>query len=293
MSPLLIGMLIVGFGTSAPEIVVTVQASLDGNPGLALGNALGSNISNIGLILGLTALVAPIVVHSRVLREELPVLLAATLVLGFMISDGDLSRVEGVILLVLAVALVGWSVFESRRQGESDALAADVREAVTDQLLPKRTALLRLVIGLIGLVLSARLLVWGAVSIATQMGISQLLIGLTIVALGTSLPELAASIVAVRKNEHEIALGNVLGSNLFNTLVAVGLASFIAPTAVEPAMLNRDWMMMMALSVGLFVFGFRLGGSGRINRLEAAMLVVAFSGYMTWLVVTALGAAGA
>jgi cation:H+ antiporter len=198
MAPLLIGMLIVGFGTSAPEMLVSALASFEGASGIALGNAFGSNIANIGLIMGLTALLSPIAVHSNVLRRELPILLGVTVLVAVLLSNLMLSRLDALILLAVFAGLVFWSIRESRRE-KSDALAEEI-EAEAANALPLRPAILWTIVGLALLIASSRLLVWGAVETATALGVSDLVIGLTIVAVGTSLPELASSIIAVRRN---------------------------------------------------------------------------------------------
>ncbi|MEM9530186.1 MAG: calcium/sodium antiporter [Pseudomonadota bacterium] len=284
MSSLLIGMLIVGFGTSAPEIVVSVQSALDGSTPLAIGNALGSNVANIGLILGLVALISPITVQSKVLRRELPVLFALTGLLGWFFLDGRLNRLDAVILLGAFAALVAWSIYTSIQLSQEDSFGQEVYTTLSTKLLPLNTALFKLSVGLMALIISARVLVWGAVLVAGRLGVSELVIGLTIVAIGTSLPELAASLVAVSKGEHEIALGNVLGSNLFNTLVVIGLAGAIAPVDLGWAVLHRDWRWLFGMTGILFIFGYRRGGHGRINRFEGAALLLAFLVYMGWLV---------
>ncbi|MEE2870609.1 MAG: calcium/sodium antiporter, partial [Pseudomonadota bacterium] len=240
MPPLLIGMLIVGFGTSAPEMVVSALAALEGNPSLALGNAYGSNISNIALILGVVAVISPIAVNSAILKKELPILAVITLIAGYQLIDGNITRTDAWILIALLAVLMGWSIYAAM-SGKGDVLGGEVETDLADHPLPLKKALFWLVVGLILLVASSRLLVWGAVFIAQSLGVSDLIIGLTIVAIGTSLPELASSIAAVKKNEHDIAFGNVLGSNLFNTLGVVGIAGAISPMAVEPGVLQRDW----------------------------------------------------
>ncbi|MCG8393868.1 MAG: calcium/sodium antiporter [Pseudomonadales bacterium] len=283
MPPLLIGMLIVGFGTSAPEMVVSALAALDGNPSLALGNAYGSNISNIALILGVVAVMSPIAVNSAILRKELPVLTLVTLLAGYQLIDGHISRLDSWILLGLLAALMGWSVYAAMT-GKGGVLAGEVETDLAEHPLPLKTALFWLVVGLILLVASSRALVWGAVFIAQELGVSDLVIGLTIVAIGTSLPELASSIAAVRKNEHDIALGNVIGSNLFNTLAVVGIAGAIQPMAVESLVLQRDWTLMMALTLALFVMGYGLWGrKGQINRSNGIGLLVVYLAYMAYL----------
>ncbi len=287
MSPLLIGMVIVGFGTSAPEMVVSALASMQGNPGIALGNAYGSNITNIALILGLTALLSPIAVHSQVLRKELPILIAVTALAAFQLADGQLTRMDAIVLMVVFFVLMGWSVYQGMT-GKTDALGDEMQGEVDAYDMPLKKAVFWLIIGLVVLVLSSRLLVWGAVDIAVALGVSDLIIGLTIVAIGTSLPELASSLMAVKKGEHDIALGNVIGSNLFNTLTVVGIAGLISPMAVDPEILRRDIAVMAGLTIVLFIFAYGFRGPGRINRIEGALLLTAFIAYTTYLISTVI-----
>ncbi|MGB2130099.1 MAG: calcium/sodium antiporter [Marinobacterium sp.] len=284
MPPLLIGMVIIGFGTSAPEMVVSAFASIQGNPNLALGNGYGSNIANIALILGITALLSPIAVHSQILRKELPILTAFTLLAGYQLMDGEITRAEAVVLLVVFFMMMGWTIMQGMRQ-RGDALGNDVEQdmAGEDQMTLGK-AIFWLVLGLLLLVASSRVLVWGAVDIASAMGVSDLVIGLTVVAIGTSLPELASSIIAVRKNEHDLALGNVIGSNMFNTLAVVGIAGAIQPMTVSPEVLTRDWVVMAGLTLSLFVLGYGFRGQGRINRPEGGLLLAIFIGYTGYLV---------
>jgi len=285
MPTLLIGMVIIGFGTSAPEMVVSALAAMQGNPGLALGNGFGSNITNIALILGLTAILAPITVQSRILKAELPVLMLATLVVGALLYDLEISRTDAWIMLGLFFVIMGWSIWRGMRQPK-DALADDVAHELEEDSMPIGRALVWLFIGLALLIASSRLLVWGAVDIASALGVSDLIIGLTIVAIGTSLPELASSIIAVRKNEHDLAIGNVIGSNLFNTLAVVGIAGAIQPLGVGSEVLYRDWTVMAGLTVSLFVLGYGVLGRGRINRIEGALLVTAYAAYAGYLFYT-------
>ena len=290
MPPLLIGMLIVGFGTSAPEMVVSALAALEGNPSLALGNAYGSNISNIALILGVVAVMSPILVNSAILKKELPILVLVTLLSGYQLLDGEISRLDSWVLLAVLAVLMGWSIFAAMT-GKGEVLAGDVETEMADHPLPLKTSLFWLVVGLILLVVSSRALVWGAVFIAQSLGVSDLIIGLTIVAIGTSLPELASSIAAVRKGEHDIAFGNVLGSNLFNTLAVVGIAGAIKPMSVEAVVLQRDWSLMMGLTLVLFVMGFGLWGrKGQITRANGIGLLVVYVAYMAYLGSTMLTA---
>jgi cation:H+ antiporter len=280
---LLIGILVVGFGTSAPEMVISALAAFQGNPGLAVGNAYGSNIINIALILGIAALIKPIGFHSQILRKELPVLTAVTALAAFQLWDGILSRADAWVLLGLFGLLMSWIIVQGVR-GREDSFAIEMEQ----DLLARRTmtlgrALTWLVVGMVLLVLSSWILVWGAVGIARGLGISDLVIGLTIVAIGTSLPELASSLAAARKGEHDLAVGNVVGSNLFNTLAVVGIAGAIQPLAVDPAVLSRDVPMMAVLTLSLFLIGYGFGERGRINRLEGGVLVAAYLGYLAIL----------
>lgn len=281
--PLLIGMVIIGFGTSAPEMIVSAFAALQNNPGIALGNAFGSNITNIALILGLTALISPIAVHSQVLRKELPVLTAVTALAALQLWDGELSRRDAFILIGCFAGLMLWTMWQGLRQ-RSDSFGNELAQELEQRAMPLGSALLWLGVGLLLLIGSSRLMIWGAVEIAHIWGVSDLLIGLTIVAVGTSLPELASSVIAARKGEHDLALGNVLGSNLFNTLAVVGLAGSIQPMKIAPEVMPRDMSVMLILTVLLFILGFGFRGPGRINRYEGAVLLAGYIGYTVYLI---------
>jgi len=285
MPPLLIGMVIVGFGTSMPEMVVSTFAALQGNPGIALGNAYGSNITNIALILGLTALISPIAVHSQVLRKELPILTVVTGLAAWQLWDGSVTRVEALLLLGTFLALMGWTIWQGL-QKNTDSLAREMEQKLSAPAAPLQRAIVWLCVGLAALIISSRILVWGAVEIAHAFGVSDLIIGLTVVAIGTSLPELASSLLAVRKGEHDIALGNILGSNLFNTLAVVGIAGSIHPLSVGPEVLSRDILVMALLTLSLFLFGYGFRGGGRINRFEGGCLLACYVGYTAYLIVT-------
>jgi cation:H+ antiporter len=290
MPPLLIGMVVVGFGTSAPEMAVSALAAVQGSPGIALGNAYGSNIANIALILGITALISPIMVHSDVLRRELPILALVTLAAIILVADLAISRVDAAIHLGLFVCLMGWTILQGVRQ-KTDSLEREVAAETTLGGIPLKRAVFRLATGLAVLVLSSRALVWGAVELAQRFHVNDMVIGLTIVAIGTSLPELASSVMAARRGEHDLALGNVLGSNLFNTLAVVGIAGIIHPIAAEPAVLFRDMPVMGGLTLALFVLGYGFRGRpGRINRLEGAGLLAVYLGYTAFLVIPLLTA---
>ena len=286
MPPLLVGMVIVGFGTSAPEIVVSVMAAIDGNPGLALGNAYGSNIANIALILGVTVLIKPIMVHSAVVRKELPLLLLVTSICIFQIFDGVLSRNDAIIMLLMLVLYMGWTIWQGMRN-QSHVLSHEFEHQLQEKEVPLKTSIFQLIFGLIVLVISSRLLVWGAVEIAQAFGVSELIIGLTVVAVGTSLPELASSIAAARKGELDIAIGNVIGSNMFNTLAVVGLAGVIHPTIVPPEVLQRDMVVMGTLTLSLLLFTLSFKGQGRIGRVKGSIWLFSFVAYTCYLINTA------
>ena len=278
---LIIGLTVVGIGTSAPEMLVSALSAWQGSPGIAVGNAIGSNVANIGLILGLTALFYPLLVRSRILRRELPLLLLVMAGSLIMVIDGQLAMAEGVVLLAAMAGLLVWLGLQGRRDA-SDPITSEFEEQIP-QDMPLGRALGWLALGLVMLLLSSRLLVWASVAIAEELGVPELVIGLTIVALGTSLPELAASMAAARKGEHDIAIGNVIGSNMFNLLGVMGLAALIAPHSVDPEVLHRDYPLMGALTVAFLIMSFGRRGEARINRLEALVLVLAYLGYVAFL----------
>lgn len=286
--PLVIGMLIMGFGTSVPELLISAQSSLAGTPGLALGNAYGSNITNIALILGIAALIKPIGVQSGVLRRELPLLAAVTLLSAWMLRNLDISRTDGLVLLGVFFITLTWSVLQGLRHPQ-DPVANEARGELPDEIHKPAVALMWCGIGLVFLIASSRALVWGAVEIARALEVSDLLIGLTLVALGTSLPELAATLAASRKGEDDLAVGNIVGSNLFNTLAVVGLAGAIHPLPIQPEVLQRDFVVMGILTLALFVFGIGRGGHGRINRWEGSAFLLIYAGYLVYLVLPQLG----
>jgi len=286
LSPLLIGMVIVGFGTSAPEMLVSVMAAIEKNPGIAIGNAYGSNITNIGLILGVSAMISPLAFHSGIIRKELPILALVTGLAALQVWDGMLSRLDAGVLVVAFVALMGWTIRKGLRR-PMDKLGEEMQQHLSVDPQPLKKSILWMVVGLVILVASSRMLVWGAVNVARGFGVDDLIIGLTIVAVGTSMPELASSVMAARRNEHDIALGNILGSNLFNTLAVVGIAGSIRPFSVPPEVFTRDILVMGILTLSLFGMGYGVKRQGRINRLEGATLFLAFGAYTGWLVVNA------
>ena len=280
--PLIIGLTIVGFGTSAPEMMVAGFAAYDGSPAMAIGNALGSNIANITLVLGMAALITPLDVHSRILKKELPILLFATLLVLALMSDLSLSRLDGFLLISLLCLLMWWIARASMKNPGEDALANEYMEEMPDNM-PTSHALFWLVTGLVLLTISSKILVWGAVNIATTFGVSELIIGLTIIAIGTSLPELAASITGALKNEHDIAIGNVVGSNLFNTLGVLSIPAMISPGGFQADILYRDLPVVLILTISLFAMAYGFRSKGRINRFEGGLLLGAFIAYQMLL----------
>jgi len=279
--PMIIGLTIVSLGTSAPEIVVSILAAVDGTPGMAIGNALGSNIANIGLVLGLTALIAPLTVRSQLIKRELPILfLVMLLALGLML-DGELGRLDGFVLLIGLVMLFWWLVLLGMRD-RKDALQDEFSESIpASQSMQK--SILWFFAGLIVLVFASRLVVWGAVHIAQTFGVSDLVIGLTIVAIGTSLPEVMACIVSVLKNEPDIAIGNVVGSNMVNILAVLSMPALIDPQVFDGEALYRDMPVMFAFTFALFLVAYGFRGPGRINRFEGGLLLSGFCAYLLLL----------
>lgn len=283
LSLLFIGMVVIGFGTSMPEMLVSAMAAFDGAPALALGNAYGSNIANLTLILGSTAVVAPVVMQSMIVRREIPVLIAVSFFSLLLLLDAELSRFDATALLTVFVAYLMWA-YRSAKKARTDDLAREIAQEIPKMSLSR--SLLWLFLGLAVLTLSSRLLVWGAVGTAQYLGISDLVIGLTVVAVGTALPELASSVIAARKNEHDIALGNIIGSNFFNTLMVVGIAGSIEPAAVPTELLFRDIPFMLLLTSGLILVTLRHRDRNVISRLDGAMLLIIFAGYTGWLIST-------
>ncbi len=284
ISPLVIGLTIVGFGTSAPELVVSAIAALEGTPGLAVGNALGSNVANIGLILGVTILLIPLKVQSSTLKREFPVLLLTTTLTLLILLDGYISRLDGFLLFGTLVALSAWFVISALRDpNPNDPLLEEVEQEIPPSL-PMNRALIWLIVGLVVLPFSSQLLVTGASDVARMLGISDTIIGLTIVALGTSLPELAAAITSAAKQEDDLALGNILGSNLFNLLGVLGIAGMLHPLMLDHFVLHRDYPVMFAFTIALALLAFNPGRTARhIPRLAGLFLLLAYIGYQAQL----------
>lgn len=280
---LIIGMLIVGFGTSAPEITVSIIAALNNSSGIALGNAYGSNITNIALILGVTAIIYPITAHQKIIRRDLPILTVLTLLSAYMVYDLTVSRLESWVLLGLFVLIMSFIVISDIKQHKKSN--EFYQEEPPQKSLP--IAIFWVIAGFVLLVGSSKLLVWGSVEIAHKLGVSDLIIGLTIVAVGTSLPELAASVIAAKKGEDDIAIGNVIGSNMFNLMCVVGFAGVIRPIAAPQEVLYRDVAMMLFLNA--LLFAFFLTRRPTINRPQGVLLLMCYIAYTAFLGYMALG----
>lgn len=276
VSPLIIGLLIFGFGTSAPEMLVSGLAAMDGNTGLSIGNAIGSNIFNIALVLGISAIIIPIEVHQDILKKEWVFLMVATLIAGLLLWDYRLDETDGLILLTLLILFLTYTFKESKNKShhEFDDLEHDIDRSQTTKTW------IMLLVGLVVLISSAKLVVWGGVEVAKAFGVSDLIIGLTVVALGTSLPELAVSITSVLKKQYEMVVGNVIGSNLFNTIAVLAIPGLIHPSDVPTEVITRDYPIMLLLTILLFVISYKISKKHIINRFEGVVLVSVFSLYM-------------
>jgi cation:H+ antiporter len=279
VSPMIIGLTIVAMGSSAPEIMVSATASLGGNVDTAVGNALGSNIANIALVLGMTALLKPIIVSSQTLRREMPLLLAVTLLAVYLLMDDFIAFYEGSLLIALFFAMIGLLTWLSLKARKDDPLQQKTEEEVPTDV-PTYQAVLWVIVGLLMLPFSAHFIVESAVTIAKYFGLSDLVIGLTIIALGTSLPELAASIAGVLKNEDDLAMGNIIGSNIFNILAVLAMPGIIAPGAIDPLAASRDSYIMLGITLLLLLFSFSFYNRKRsVNRLEGFLLFSCYIAY--------------
>ena len=287
ISPLIVGMVIVGFGTSAPELVVSVIAAAQGSPGISMGNAIGSNLANTALILGAVALLKPFTVQRGVLKVEIPMVLGVSVAVYLMALDGWLTYRDGAMLAIGLIGFLSWMVYSAKR-GEAPIVIEgdDIPNNV-----PTGKAAAWIIVGLLLLVVSSQALVWGATQIAAQFGVSDLVIGLTVVAIGTSLPELAASVAGIVKGENDIALGNILGSNLFNLLAIMQAPAWIAPGLVPDGMVERDLPVMVGITLLLLIFAWGFGSrQPRVNRLEGGVLISSYVAYTVYLIMTSTSA---
>ncbi|MDR7026068.1 cation:H+ antiporter [Pseudomonas peli] len=288
--PLIIGLTVVAFGTSAPETAVSVQAALDGSGDLAIGNVVGSNIANVLFILGLTALIAPLIVSRQLIRLDVPIMIGASLLTFALAWDGSLSKLDGAILFAGIVAYTAFLIISSRKQKSLEDDEFSKEFGLDEPVKPYAWAinLGLIIVGLVLLVSGSNFLVEGAVTLARTLGISELVIGLTVVAVGTSLPELATSVLAAIKGERDIAVGNIVGSNIFNLLCVLGLASMVSPQAISVAAnaLAFDFPVMIAVAVAclpIFFAGYR------INRWEGLLFLAYYVAYTVYLVMSSTG----
>ena len=281
ISPLIIGMLIIGLGTSAPEMLVAASAALQGNAEMGIGNAIGSNITNITLVLGATAMLVALPIHSGIIKKELPLVLVAGLLSWYLLSDGEFSRLDGAILLFGLFATIAWMMYTAKKTSNAhDPLLEEGADELPSEM-PFKKSMIWMLSGFLLLMFSSKLLVWGASNIAIELGISDLVIGLTIVAIGTSLPELAATISSARKGETDLAIGNIVGSNLFNTLGVLAIPGLIAPSIVSEPVLTRDMPIMIGITVLLIIFGIGCYKAAR-NRIifwNGAVFLALFFAY--------------
>ncbi len=286
VSPLLIGLTIVSLGTSAPEIVVSIAAALRDNAALAIGNVIGSNIANIGLVLGIAAVVSPMKVNSTTLRREYPILFLIMLLVAFVLSDGILSRGDGLVLLAALAAFMAWLIVVGRQSQQVDPMAEEFLAEIPLGLSTKK-AIGWLLLGVTLLPLGSQCIVRGAEIIARSFGLSELLIGLTIVAIGTSLPEVAATITAARKQEHDIAMGNIIGSNIFNLVAVLPFPGLLNPGPISASVLTRDLPVMFGITLLLFLVAYGFRKPGTVKRWEGLLLLLCYTTYLTFLVVSA------
>jgi len=284
VSPMIIGLTIVGFGTSAPELVVSAVATYRDNAGLALGNALGSNITNLGLVLGITALIYPLRLESAALKREYPLLLLIMLVCLFLILDLEYSHTDGWIMLAGLALLVRWLIQLGLQRPATDPLAEEFKAEIPTNI-PTKVAVFWLTVGLIVLPVSSMILVDGAVSIARGLGVTDTVIGLTIVALGTSMPELATAVTSAFRREDDLAIGNIIGSNMFNMLGVLGIAAVIRPVQAPPLLIARDFPVMFLMTGLLFLMATNFRGPGRISRRSGLLFLTLFFSYqaMVWI----------
>lgn len=285
--PLLIGLTVLGFATSLPEVLVSALAALAGAPNLAVANALGSNIANIGMVTAIAAIIRPLQIRSQTLRSELPVMLAVSVTPVLLFPDGVLSRMDGLLLLAGLMVFIIWALRLGLRTRGKDPIEAEYAAEIATGISPGRAALV-LLLGLGTLALGSEGLVWGTTNVAARLGISDLVIGLTIVAIGTSLPELAVSVVAARKGEHGLALGNVIGSNIFNTLAVIGVAGVIRPATLDPDAVLVHLPVMLGFTLAFFFFAYNVGETIRIGRGAGWLALISFIAYLAYLVSTVI-----
>ena len=284
VSSMVVGLIVIGFGTSAPEMVVSAIAAFQGNPGLALGNAVGSNIANIALVLGAGIAFAPMIIRSETVKREIPILVGVTFFVLLLMWDGRQSRFDGLVLIVSMLLMTLWMAWQGLKQGHSEDILEQEFEAEMPQDISKNAALLWLLFGMVMLPVASFIIVEGAVAIAKILGMSDVVIGLTIVALGTSLPELSATIASMRKNEHDLALGNIVGSNMFNLLGVLGISASIQAYDLPEKFIAQDYLFMLDLTLALFIISlFYVVRKKPIPRYIGVLFLISYFAYMAWL----------
>lgn len=283
ISPMIVGLTIVALGTSAPEIFVATVSSIQGKTELAVGNAIGSNIANIGMVLGITAFVVPLPFRKETLYKDLPILLLVTLLAGITLWDNSLGVWDGILLIAGLCAFLFRLVIEHRKSIPLFEIIHDEQEV---NGIPKMTtlkAIMVLGLSLVFLLFSAEILVWSVTEIARKMGVDELIIGLTVIAVGTSLPELVVSVTSALKKQTDLAIGNIVGSNTFNILVVLAIPSFLSPTNFSPELLWRDYLSMTVMTLALVCFAYGLSGKARITRLEGSLMFAMWVCYLFYL----------
>ena len=288
ISPMVIGLTIVALGTFAPEIFVSAISSFQGQAELTVGNAIGSNIANIGMVLGITAIVIPLKFRVDILRNDMPIMVFVALCAGATFVDFHLGVWDGVLLFIGLVIFLVRLATEHRKSTNME-LAAEIEELSEIPTMSNSRVITTFTLSLVFLLLSSELLVWAVTNIAHNMGVSELLIGLTVIAVGTSLPELVVSMTSALKDQTDMAIGNIVGSNIFNILAVLSIPCVIPPTAIDPSVLWRDYPVMLGLTMLLILFAYQTKGEGSISRLKGGFLLTIWLGYIAYLYTSALG----
>ncbi len=286
LPPLLVGVLIVGFGTSLPEVAISIISAYQNNPGIAVGNAYGSNIVNIALIIGSIALFKPIKISNTITKRDLPILIIITFITTLLALDNYLSRIDCAILIIIFISLIIWNISQSIKKSSSE-FDDVLTQSKSTQSMSIHFAILSFLFGLIILLASSRLLIWGAITLARHFHVSDEIIGLTIIAIGTSTPEFITSLIAFKKNQDEIAFGNIIGSNLFNTLVVIGLAGLISPLVISKEILYRDILIMSIVTILLYIFSVKVF-KFNLSRIGGLILLSIFIIYNAFLLYSQL-----
>ncbi|MCF6319071.1 MAG: calcium/sodium antiporter [Proteobacteria bacterium] len=284
VSSMVVGLIVIGFGTSAPEMVISTISALQGKPGLALGNAIGSNITNIALVLGVGIAVSPLLICSNTVKREMPILLLVSLFVLWLMWDGELTRVDGAILLLAMLAMTLWMAWLGLRQSKEKDKLKEEFEAEMPQNVSKKAAGLWLLFGMVMLPVASIIMVKGASSIAYMLGMTEVVVGLTIVALGTSLPELSATIACMKKGEHDLALGNIVGSNMFNLLGVLGISASIKTFELPENFLTTDYLVMLNLTFALLIFSLVYVARNKpIPRWVGYLFIISYCAFNYWL----------